>query len=55
MQISSGSLSDFAVHRLRMMGDTALLNLNRPWFSALDALRKEMHEKNQRFTSFAHL
>lgn len=53
MQNSSGSLSDFAAHRLRMMGDTALLDLNRPWLSALDALRNEMHERNQRFTSFA--
>ena len=53
MRISSGSLSHFAAKRLRMMGDTALLNLNRPWLSALDALRTDMHEKGQRFTSFA--
>ena len=53
MQISNSSLSDFAMQRLRMAGDTALLETNRPWFSALDALRQEMREKNQRFTSFA--
>lgn len=54
MRNSRDSLSDFAMHRLRMMGDTTLLDVNRPWFSALDALRKEMREKHRRFTSFAN-
>jgi 8-amino-7-oxononanoate synthase len=53
MRISSGNLSDFAAQRLRMVGDTALINENRPWFLALDALRREMHEKGQQLTSFA--